>query len=108
MFGWFTKKPQDQQVVDESNDSVYNNTNYKDINTGNPYMYQVPPRRPPPPQSPCLYTVGNTLDGSTVLRITDNENYSTTTLTMNAPSVKQLIRMLKASLADEEEEDDDA
>lgn len=107
MFGWFTKKPQGQQIVDESNDSVYNNFSYNDTNNpGNTPMYQTPPRRPPAPQSPCLYTVGNTLDGSTVLRITDNENYSTTTLTMNAPSVRQLIRMLKASLADEEEDDD--
>jgi hypothetical protein len=109
MFSWFKKKPVDQQIVDNSNDTVYNNSSYQDTNTpGETPMYQIPPRRPPPAPAVCLYTVGNTLDGQTVLRISDNELYSTTTLTMNPASVKQLIRMLNASLADEEEEDDDA
>ena len=108
MFNWFKKTPVDQQIVDESNDPVYNNSSYQDTNNpGKEPMYQIPPRRPPPAPAACLYTVGNTLDGQTVLRISDNALYSTTTLTMNPASVKQLIRMLQASIIEPENVDED-
>ena len=44
----------------------------------------------------CLYTVGTTPSGQTVLKIGDG--YSTMTLTMNDAATRQMIRMLEATL----------
>lgn len=46
----------------------------------------------------CLYTVGTTQNGQTVLKIHDEYGYTTTTLTMNEHATLQMIRMLEASL----------
>jgi hypothetical protein len=48
------------------------------------------------------YTVGVNNDGSTVLKMTTN--YTTVTLTMNEFGTRQLIRLLEATLTEEEEE----
>jgi len=56
----------------------------------------------PAPKDDCLYSVGTTQSGQTVLKISDG--YSTITLTMNDASVRQMIRLLEATL-DEVEDD---
>lgn len=62
--------------------------------------YKVPESKPA--KDDCLYTVGTTQSGQTVLKIGDG--YSTMTLTMNDAAVRQMIRLLEATL--EEVEDD--
>ncbi len=48
------------------------------------------------------YTVGVNNEGSTVLKMTTS--YNTVTLTMNEFGTRQLIRLLEATLTEEEEE----
>jgi hypothetical protein len=48
------------------------------------------------------YTVGVNDDGDTILKVTCN--YSTTTLTMNTAGVLQMIRLLEATISQEDEE----
>lgn len=51
------------------------------------------------------YQVGITVDNIITLRIGDN--FSAHTLTMNAPGVRKLIRLLEAAIDPEKEDQDD-
>ena len=53
----------------------------------------------------CPYSVGRTLGGDTVFRISDQGGYAMT-LTMNALATRQMIRLLEAALdpMDDQEE----
>ena len=57
--------------------------------------YQVPKSKPAKDDE-CLYTVGTTPSGQTVLKINAENNVMT--LTMNDVAVRQMIRMLEATL----------
>ena len=56
----------------------------------------IPVVKPPEPESKCHYTVGTTTDGMTVLKVGDGR--TTITLTMCEVGIRQLIRMLEATL----------
>lgn len=67
------------------------------------YNYTTPTIVPPAPKV-VHYTVGTTTDGQTVLKVGDGY---TVTLTMNDPAVRQLIRLLEATLTDEVDNEED-
>jgi hypothetical protein len=54
------------------------------------------------PKDNCLYTVGTTQSGQTVLKLGDG--YTTITLTMNSVAVRKMIRLLEATLEEEQNE----
>lgn len=56
----------------------------------------------PPAKDECLYTVGTTQMGQTVLKL--GNGYSTITLTMNDVAVRKMIRLLEASLEGKQNE----
>ena len=56
----------------------------------------------PQAKSNDLYRIGVTTDGLTTLTLTGENGFSMT-LTMNAPSVVQMIRLLEATLPPQEE-----
>lgn len=57
-----------------------------------------------PKEGQCLYTVGTTTDGQTVLRLASEDGYTSMTLTMNNAATYQMIRMLKATLPEVNED----
>jgi hypothetical protein len=75
----------------------FNRKTVKDFMEDAKETYQAPPAK-----DNCLYTVGTTQMGQTVLKIGDG--YSTITLTMNEVAVRKMIRLLEASLEGEENE----
>lgn len=73
---------------------------------GLPDTTQVPPMpEVKPPKDECLYTVGTTQSGKTVLKVGDG--YGTMTLIMNGPATRQMIRMLEATLTEEADDEED-
>ena len=60
--------------------------------------YPSPAPKVRPADDECLYTVGPTNDGRTVLRITNG--YSIMSLTMNDVAVRQMIRLLEANISE--------
>lgn len=58
------------------------------------------------PNDGSLYTVGITDDGFTVLKL--HNNNATTTLTLNAYGVKQLIKLLAVTIEDSDGENTQA
>jgi hypothetical protein len=70
---------------------------------GLPEVKPIPmPEIKPAKASEDGYTVGVNNEGSTVLKMTTN--YTTVTLTMNEYGTRQLIKLLQATLTEEEEE----
>ena len=70
---------------------------------GLPEVKSIPmPEVKPAKVSEDGYTVGVNNEGSTVLKMTTS--YNTVTLTMNEFGTRQLIRLLEATLTEEEEE----
>ncbi len=55
---------------------------------------------------PCLYSVGATSGGMTTLRISSEDGYSSMTLSMGSNAVRQMIRLLEATLPDEDDEEE--
>lgn len=53
---------------------------------------------PSPAEEECPYTIGPTSDGRTVLKITNG--YSIMSLTMSEAAVRQMIRLLEASISE--------
>jgi hypothetical protein len=84
MSTWFGKKLAGDRALSEGYDS--------------PPMPEVKPAK----VSEDGYTVGVNNEGSTVLKITTG--YSTSTLTMNEVGTRRLIKLLQATLAEEDEE----
>lgn len=71
---------------------------------GLPEVKSIPmPEVKPAKVSEDGYTVGVNNEGSTVLKMTTN--YNTVTLTMNEVGTRQLIRLLEATLEEEECQD---
>jgi hypothetical protein len=75
----------------------FNRKTAKDFMEDAKETYQAPPAK-----DNCLYTVGTTQSGQTVLKLGDG--YSTITLTMNAVAVRKMIRLLEATLEEEQNE----
>lgn len=73
--------------------------------------YVVPPmptvEPPKPKEDKCFYTVGTTQSGKTVLRMCDESGYSSLSLTMNEAATRQMIRMLEATLTEEDDVETD-
>ena len=63
--------------------------------------YPTPVPEVKPPAEECPYTIGPTSDGKTVLKITNG--YSIMSLTMSEAAVRQMIRLLEASISETEE-----
>lgn len=53
------------------------------------------------PAEECPYTIGPTSDGRTVLRITNG--HSVMSLTMSKAAVRQMIRLLEATISETKE-----
>ena len=77
--------------------------------TNNPNSYDLKEYPPMPAventnkADKCLYTVGRSENGNTVLRLQSDDNCGAMILTMNSPAVRQLIRMLEATIITEED-----
>ncbi len=63
--------------------------------------YPTPVPEVKPPTEECPYTIGPTSDGRTVLKITNG--YSIMSLTMSEAAVRQMIRLLEASISETKE-----
>lgn len=100
----FWKKKTEKDSVDNNVIPLYNYPSYEETNNPGkiPPMPTVVP--PAPKEDKCYYTVGTTQSGKTVLRMCDESGYSSLSLTMNEAATRQMIRMLEATLT---EEDDD-
>ena len=88
------KKIEGQQIADEG-------VNLPTIQP-EPKKIAPKPAEETPKKDPCYYTVGRTNGGQTVLRLNDENGYSSMSLTMNPSAVRQMIRMLEATLVEEE------
>lgn len=99
---WKKKAESEQPSVDKKVVPLYNYPSYEETN--NPGKgYPMPTVVPPKPKE-ALYTVGTTDDGKTVLKVGDGY---TVTLTMNDAAVRQMIRLLEATLTDEAYDEED-
>lgn len=97
-----TETKTDSLPVDNNVVPLYNYPSYEDTN--NPGKVPPMPTLSPSKAKEALYTIGTTTDGQTVLKVGD---LYTTTLTMNEAAVRQLIRLLEATLTDESENEED-
>jgi hypothetical protein len=75
----------------------FNRKTAKDFMEQAQETYQAPPAK-----DECLYTVGTTQSGQTVLKLVDG--YMTMSLTMNDVAVRKMIRLLEATLEEEQNE----
>lgn len=69
--------------------------------TNNPSQIDLPKMTSPKEDNSPVYQVGRTLDNRITLRIGDN--YSHSTLIMNEEGVRRLIRLLEATLLEDED-----
>ena len=90
MFSWRKKPEKDDSLTD------YHPDDYA----------EAPPWKPLPSLTETTdgYTVGISNDGSTVMKMTSG--YSTITLTMNHFGTRQLIRLLEATIYEDEIEEE--
>ena len=82
--------------------NLFNRKTAKEFMEDAKETYQVPPMpEVKPPAEECPYTIGPTSDGRTLLRVTNG--YSIMNLTMSETAVRQMIRLLEASISESEE-----
>jgi len=60
--------------------------------------YPMPVPEDKPAEEECPYTIGPTVDGRTVLKVTNG--YSVMSLTMSEAAVRQMIRLLEATISE--------
>lgn len=79
--------------------NLFNRKTSKEFMEDAKETYQVPPMpEVKPPAEECPYTIGPTSDGRTVLKITNG--YSIMSLTMSEAAVRQMIRLLEATVSE--------